>query len=158
MAVNHNININLHGSGGTSSKTSAKRSITNMKQKNTTSLKLGKVIAKSPQMFNANTFGISGLKRLGIAGAIAYSTVTIANRVTDIFLDIHQASTGDQLAVGNFRRVRSYVLNPVSYFVDDIYKYGILQQKNINRQNYANEYYRDLTGKAIVGNQYGQKR
>lgn len=125
---------------------------------NTAKFKIGKMVAKSPQALNPNAYGAGALKRLGIAGAVAYAGVQMANKAMDIYFDIRQASTGDQLMIGNVRRVRNYVMNPAKYFIDDIYNYGFLEQKRVNRQNEQNQYYRELTGKAIVGNQYGQKR
>jgi hypothetical protein len=159
MATNHNININLNGSGGQSNlKTSAKRSVQQIRQNNTSKFKLSKVVSKVPQAFNANSYGSGSLKRMGFAGAVAFAGVTLANKALDMYLDIRQASTGDILTTGNIKRTKNYILNPVRYFVDDVYAYGFLQQKITNRQNEQNQYYRELTGKAIVGNQYGVKR
>jgi len=161
MAQNHTINIRLGGKGGNGTsnlKTSPKRTIVQMKEINSTKMHIPSALKR----FNAKVGGglgsASALKYAGVAGAIAYGVVGTANKVLDVALDVHVAKTGNTIGVGNIKRVRKYILNPVSYFVDDIYNYGYLQQVTTNRQNKANDYYRELTGKAIVGNQYGNKR
>lgn len=160
MATNHVITVMQKSGKGSSSnlKTSAKRSVTQMRFNNTSKMNLGKIVAKSTQALNPNSLGVNNLKRMGIVGGITYAGVQLANKALEIGLDIHSASTGNQLAVGNIRRTKNYVLNPAKYFIDDIYKYGFLQQRITNRQNESNAYYRELTGKSIVGNQYGEKR
>ena len=160
MATNHVITVMQKSGKGSSSnlKTSAKRNITQMQFNNTSKMNLGKIVSKSAQALNPNSLGVGALKRMGIAGAITFAVVNTANKVLEIGMDIYSASTGNQLAVGNIRRTKNYILNPAKYFIDDIYKYGFLQQRITNRQNESNAYYRELTGKSIVGNQYGDKR
>lgn len=156
MAVNHNININLNGSGGTT-KTSAKGAIQNINQKTQNKTKIPNILKK----FNARMGGmgaVSGMKRAGVAGAIGFAVVSTANKVHDIFLDIKQASTGDEVQIGNVRNIKHAFMNPVKYATDLYYNSAILQKRYVARQNYENNYYRELTGKAIAGRQFGNKR
>jgi hypothetical protein len=159
MAVNHNININLNGKGGGSTlRTSAKRSVKEIKNNASKNMHIPKLLQK----YNKTMGGLGavggGLKYAGIAGAIAYAGVSTANKIIDIALQVRSASTGEQITIGNIKRVKSYILNPIQYAKDSIWSQGFIQQKIIDRQNQSNDYYRELTGMAIVGNQYGNKR
>lgn len=164
MATNHNINVNFRsrGSGGGSQsnlKTSAKRGALQIKANANSKSPIPNIISKTQRAMGVS--GVSGfgaLKTAGVAGAIAFAGVSLANKVADVVMDVYSASTGEEILVGNIRKVRSYVLNPVKYAKDSIYGYGILQSRIIKRQNYENDYHRELSGNLIVGNQYGSKR
>lgn len=156
MANNHVINVNFKqkGTGVSSLKTSAKSSIIKIGSKQQSLNPSFQTLKKHP----TSNFSLQGFFGKSLALAISGVTVAIANKALDIGMDIYQASTGNQLTVGNIKRVRSYIFRPKEYFVDGIYKYGYLQEKVVSRQNYENNYHRELTGNLIIGNQYGSKR
>lgn len=159
MPVNHNINVRLTG-GTHGSKTSAKNSVKNSLQKtsesgSSTPRKLSKGI-KTAVAKDVGSFGIFGgagaVVMLGIKEAIKYTNVAL-----DIYVDITQASTGEKIRAGNFKRIKGYILDPMSYAVEGTY--GVfLKNLETNRYNKENDYYRELTGNLIVSKQFGEKR
>ena len=157
MPTNHNINVNFRtkGSIGHSSlKTSAKGSIIRIKKEKSRVDTSFDLLKKHP----TGSYGFNGISGKTVGLAVSGAVVGASNKALEIGMTIYSASSGEQITVGNIRKVKRYVFNPAKYFIDDIYNYGFLQQRIVNRQNESNDYYRELTGKAIVGEQYGVKR
>jgi len=157
--ANHNINVNLRNGKG-KSKTSANGSVqkisNRMSGSNPTSPKtLSNNIASAQQPKNG-LFGLQSKSALAIAGIV----VETANKMHDIVLDINMARTGESVSVGNIKRLKKYALSPmgwISYASDATYGY-VLNDFRIARQNTEKDYYRELSGNLIVGNQYGSKK
>lgn len=160
MPVNHNINVritdNLSGDIKTSAKGSVKRSFQKTSERgNMTSRKMATAI-KGVGAGNVSALGsfgvVAGLGTLVVKQAIQY-----ASKAVDIYVDITQSATGEKIRAGNIKRIKGYLLNPMGFAVDATY--GVwLQSLEVNRQNQANDYYRELTGNLIVSKQYGEKR
>jgi hypothetical protein len=157
MATNHNINVILNGTNGQNRpKTSAVGNVQRIQNKTT---------PKNPASKLLNSIGnkvggvpsMRGISKMGVAGAVAFALVSSANKVADMAMDVYSASSGEKLLVGNIKKVKSYVLNPIAYAKDSIWTFGVLQSRINKRENYENNYQRELTGKFIVGSQYGKK-
>jgi len=120
--------------------------------------------SSSPQSLSQQISSIQGKQDTAFVGVATGASVfafnrmkRTANKVADLRLDWLESRHGSTMAIGNFRRVKDYVLNPSSYLIDVTYG-RYLRDLEISRQNISNDYYRGLTGEIIVGNQYGTKR
>ena len=157
--ANHNINVNLRNGKG-KSKSSAHGSLQRISQR------MGGSNPNATKSLARNFKAINTLdaSQMGLFGGTSNSSISIAQEVvkfaskmTDIVLDIQMARTGESIAVGNMRKLKKYILNPISYLSDGSFEY-ILNDFRIARQNNENQYYRELSGNLIVGNQYGIKK
>jgi len=160
--ANHNINVNLR-SGKGKSKTSANGSVQKISQRmsgsNPTSPKslsngMDKDMGMGKQI--GSFFGYVAKSALGISGI----TVASASKVHDMILDINMARTGESVSVGNIKQFKKYAISPIgwiNYAKDSSYGY-MLDDFRIARQNTEKDYYRELSGNLIVGNQYGSKK
>ena len=160
--ANHNINVNLRNGKG-KSKTSANGSVQKISQRmsgsNPTSPKsLSNNMDKDGGMGKQISlfFGYVAKSSLGISSI----TVASASKIHDIFLDVNMARTGESVSVGNIKQFKKYALSPVGWWnfaKDATYGY-VLDDFRIARQNTEKDYYRELSGNLIVGNQYGSKK
>jgi len=157
--ANHNINVKLRNGKG-KSKTSANGSVHKISQRmNGSSPNSTKSLARNFKAINtldASQMGLFG----GVSNSsisIAQEVVKFASKIADLALDINMARTGESIAVGNMRKLKRYILNPISYLSDGSYEY-VLNDFRIARQNTEKDYYRELSGNLIVGNQYGSKK
>jgi len=163
MSVNHNINVVLRkssgGSNSTTTRTSSVRAVRSIQERtqskglNTRSLSR---TVRAIRTFDVGALGLFG----GISGAglaLAQEAIKTANKIHDFYLDYSLARTGETMSIGNVKRIKGYILNPTAYIRDATW--GVFLQKlAIARENTENEYYRELSGNLIVGNQYrGQK-
>ena len=155
--ANHNINVNLRNGKG-KSKTSANGSVQKISQRMSGSNPTSpKALSNISTATNKNSlFGNQSKSALGMVMAV----VETANKMHDIVLDINMARTGESVSIGNIKKLKKYALSPegwVSYVSDATYGY-VLNDFRIARQNTEKDYYRELSGNLIVGNQYGIKK
>ena len=160
--ANHNINVNLRNGKG-KSKTSANGSVhkisNRMSGSNPTSPKsLSNNVGKSSSIgqYASSLFGFVAKSALGISGI----SVATASKIHDVILDVNMARTGESVSTGNIKKFKEYALTPVgwiNYAKDATYGY-MLDDFRIARQNTEKDYYRELSGNLIVGNQYGSKK
>lgn len=157
MPVNHTINVNLRsGKFGTSSRTSAKSNVRNVisgkKSEGTFGARNVARLIRTVRTADTSYLGLFG----GMGGAtmaVVQEGVKLANRALDIYLDIGLARTGENMSIGNIKRVKGYILNPASFVIEGTY--GVwLQTMRINRQNQSNAFYRELSGNMIAGEQF----
>jgi hypothetical protein len=156
--ANHNINVNLrHGSS--KSKTSANGSVQKIAQRMSgSSSTSSKNLAKGLRTLRTLDFGNMGLfgGNSGAGMAIAQEVMKTAYKIADLRLDWLNARTGDSISIGNTKKIMNLFKNPTSIISES---YGSwLQSIENDRANKSNEYYRELSGNLIVGNQYGIKK
>lgn len=162
MPVNHNINVNLRSSvnGISSLRTSAKNSVSKITSKKDDANFNPKNVARGLRMIrtlDTSTLGLFGGNFGNPYMWMIQETVKLSSKVMDYILEYQQAETGNKMRVGNIKRAKGYVLNPMSYIVDGTW--GVhLQRMQIGRENEANAYYRELSGNLIVGDQYKGQR
>lgn len=160
MPVNHNINVRLFSGKGGTTKTSAKGSVKRSFQKTSESKELTpRQIARTIRAVRTSDFGALGL--FGGEGGAMFSSIQemakTASKLMDYVLDVNLARSGEKIGIGNIKRGKGYMINPVKYGLDATW--GVyLQNLEISRQNQSNDYYRELTGNLIVSKQYGEKR
>jgi hypothetical protein len=156
--ANHNINVNLR-QGNSKSKTSANGTIQRISQRMSgSSSESAKNLAKGIRTIRTLDFGNMGLfgGTSGASLAIAQEVMKTAYKVVDMRLDWLIARTGDSISIGNTKKVLQLFKNPTS-IISESYN-AWLQSIENDRANKSNDYYRDLSGNLIVGNQYGSKK
>ena len=157
---NHTIKVQLNGSGRGGTKGSAVNTLTKniMSNQKTNSMSSKQLVRglRTLRTGDLGNLGLFGGKGGSATMAIVQEVVKVANRVADIAISVNEASSGESIKAGNVRKVKSYFMNPTSYAWDATY--GVyLQKLQISRQNQSNEYYRQLSGNIITGNQFGKK-
>jgi len=157
---NHTIKVQLSGSGRGGTKGSAVNTLTKniMSNQKTNSMSSKQLVRglRTLRTGDLGNLGLFGGKGGSATMAIVQEVVKVANRVADIAISVNEASSGESIKAGNVRKVKSYFMNPTSYAWDATY--GVyLQKLQISRQNQSNEYYRQLSGNIITGNQFGKK-
>jgi len=156
--ANHNINVNLRR-GSSKSKTSANGSVQRISQRMSgSSSTSAKNLAKGLRTIRTLDFGNMGLfgGTSGAGVAIAQEIMKTAYKVADLRLDWLNARTGDAISIGNTKKVIKLFQNPTSIISES---YGAwIQGIENDRANQSNDYYRELSGNLIVGNQYGSKK
>lgn len=161
MAVNHNINVNLRHRGQartrtrTSAVTGVRRINTGRQTSPSSARQLARGIRTVRTMDTAN-LGLFGGKS-GAIMSVIQETLRLANKAHDVYLSYDLARSGESMSIGNIKRVKGYILNPTAYAIDLTWG-RYLQRLEINRENKANAYYRELSGNLVVGNQYRGQR
>jgi protein subunit release factor A len=156
--ANHNINVNLRNGKG-KSKTSANGSVQKISQRMSgSSSTSAKNLAKGLRTLRTLDFGNMGLfgGTSGASMAIAQEVMKTAYKVADLRLDWLNARTGDSISIGNTKKAIRLFQNPTNIISES---YGAwIQSVENDRANKSNDYYRELSGNLIIGNQYGIKK
>lgn len=152
-----------NGAGGSRSKTSAVKSLSNVSQKTSTMNSGGgntlKNIAKGMRTFrtlDTGAFGLFGGTTGGATMMLVQESVKTVSKGVDIAIDINLAKTGESVRAGNIRRIKGYILDPSKFVIEATYG-EYLRDLQVSRANIKNEYYRNLTGNLTYGKQYGDK-
>jgi len=151
---------------GSRTKTSAVKTATKVSQKtsiingNSSSGSSLKALAKGMRTLRTHDLGALGLfggSKGSAIGLVVQESIKFVNKGIDIAIDVNLAKTGESVRAGNTKRIKGYLLNPASYVIEASYG-EYLRDLTVSRQNIKNEYYRNLTGNLVYGNQYGDKK
>jgi len=153
----HDINIiNRTSASGRKSRTSATRSV----KKITTSGKTNKAnnVAKALRTVRgAKKMSPLEMAVAGTAiGMLVREGVKTVNKGVDMVLDYQTAKTGEEVTYGNIKRVKNYIMNPVSYLIDSTWGARLIEMQN-KRRNAINDYYQGLTGNMEYSEAFGKK-
>ena len=157
--ANHTINIiNKAGMSATTANTSAVKSITNVRDKGNSNKT--KNIARGMRMLRTGDVGSLGLMGLGLKmtpiGLVAQEVIKLVSKGIDMGLNYSSSKTGEDVNVGNIRRIKNYTMNLSSYAMDATWGKRLTDLKN-QRLNSINDYYQGLTGNMEYSKSYGQK-